>query len=323
MRKLITFAIILTTAVTAAYFTACNNNKTEPQANNTEDSVQKVLARGEYLAMHVVACLDCHSKRDYTKFSGPLVPGTEGMGGEEFSHELFDAMPGTVYARNITPDPETGIGTWTDDEVLRAMTQGINKNGDTLFPLMPYVALNHMPKSDLLSIIAYIRTLKPIKNKVPERQLMIPISMAYPAAALQPSVDGNAAPPENNPVIYGEYLVNLAGCNDCHTPYAKGQPDFSRALSGGSTFNLGSFKVTSANITPDSTTGIGTWTEDRFLNKFLPYREEKGYNFDPGKENTIMPLTFYAGMTDSDLKSIYAYIHSIKPISNTVVKYPK
>ncbi|MBK5270201.1 MAG: cytochrome C [Bacteroidia bacterium] len=323
MRKFFTVISILLGVIASAYFLACNNNKSEPQANAQEDSVKQVLARGEYLAIHVVPCLDCHSKRDFTKFSGPLVPGTEGMGGEKFDHELFDAMPGTVYARNITPDPETGIGTWTDDEVLRAITQGINKNGDTLFPLMPYATLNHMPKSDLLSIIAYIRTLKPIKNKVPERQLMIPISMAYPGPALQPSVDANVAPPESDPVKYGEYMVNLAGCNDCHTPYLKGQPDFSNALAGGSTFNLASFKVTSANITPDSATGIGTWTEDRFLNKFLPYREEKGYNFDPGKENTIMPLTFYAGMKDSDLKAIYAYLHSIKPVSNKVEKYPK
>ena len=81
--------------------------------------------------------------------------------------------------------------------------------------------------------------------------------------------------------------------------------------------------MVSANITPDSATGIGTWNEERFLNKFLPYREEKAYNFDPGKQNTIMPLTVYAGMKDEDLKAIYAYLHSIKPVSNKIEKYPK
>lgn len=324
MRKLITVALILTAVIFSFYFIACKtSSKTEPQADTKEDSVKKVLTRGEYLVNHVAACLDCHSKRDFTKFAGPVVPGTEGMGGEEFTHELFEAMPGTVYAKNITSDPETGIGTWTDDEVLRAITQGISKKGDTLFPLMPYANFNHMAKSDLLSIIAYIRTLKPIKNKVPERHLMIPISVAYPAQALQPSVDANVAPPESDPVKYGEYLVNFADCGTCHTPFVKGRPDFSRMLSGGNLFNLPGFKVNTANITPDSATGIGAWNEERFLNKFLPYREEKGYNFNPGKENTIMPLTVYAGMTDSDLKAIYAYLHSIKPISNKVEKYPK
>lgn len=195
MRKIFALVAIVAAVASVTYFTACNNNKKEePQANNNQDSLQKVIARGEYLANHVAACLHCHSQRDFTKFAGPTVPGTEGEGGEVFSHDMLDAIPGIIYARNITPDPETGIGTWTDDDILKAITQGINKNGDTLFPLMPYANFNHMAKSDLMSIIAYLHTLKPIKNKVPDRKLMIPISMAYPAAALQKSIDNNMAP---------------------------------------------------------------------------------------------------------------------------------
>jgi len=325
MRKIITIASMLTIVVAAAYFMSCNNNsKTEPQVSNKEDSLKKVLARGEYLAIHVSPCLDCHSKRDFSKFSGPIVPGTEGMGGEVFDQaHLGIPIPGTIYAKNITPDPETGIGTWTDDEIMRAMTQGISKNGDTLFPLMPYVHFNHLAKDDLLSIIAYIRTLKPIKNKVPARQLMIPISMAYPAKALTPNVDGNVCPPESDKVKYGEYLTNAAACSDCHTPMGKEGYDFSKLFSGGFNFDVHTFKVNTANITPDSATGIGAWTEERFLNKFTPYREEKGYNYDPGKMNTMMPLSCYAGMTDDDLKAIYAYLRTVKPINNKVEKYPK
>ena len=322
MRKLITIVIILAGVTTALYFSACNNNKSEPQANSKEDSVKKVIARGEYLANHVAPCLDCHSKRDFTKFSGPIVPGTEGMGGEEFSDKLLPGVPGVIYAKNITSDPETGIGTWTDDEVMRAITQGINKKGDTLFPIMPYVHFNHLAKEDLLAIVAYIRTLKPIKNKVPDRKLMIPMSMAYPAPALQKSVDANMLPPESDVVKYGEYLVNAAVCSDCHTPMVKGEFDFSRMFAGGNTFTPGSFKVTTANITPDSATGLGAWNEERFMNKFTVCREEKGYNYDPGKSNTIMPIVTYAGMTDNDLKAIYAYLRTVKPVKNLVVKYP-
>lgn len=322
MRKLITIVFILAGITTALYFSACNNNKSEPQANNKEDSVKKVIARGEYLANHVAPCLDCHSKRDFTKFSGPIIPGTEGMGGEEFSDKLLPGVPGVIYSRNITSDPETGIGTWTDDEVMRAITQGINKKGDTLFPIMPYVHYNHLAKEDLLAIVAYIRTLKPIKNKVPDRKLMIPMSMAYPAPALQKSVDGNMRPPESDVVKYGEYLTNAAICSDCHTPMVKGQYDFSRMFAGGNTFTPETFKVTTANITPDSATGLGAWNEERFMNKFTVCREEKGYNYDPGKSNTIMPIVTYAGMTDNDLKAIYAYLRTVKPVKNLVVKYP-
>ncbi len=323
MKKIFVIAAVCMLATAAFYTSSCKDKKSEPQADNKEDSVKKVVARGEYLANHVAACMDCHSKRDFTKFSGPVIPGTEGGGGFVFDHTLLDAIPGTLYGKNITPDNETGIGTWTDDEILKAITQGISKNGDTLFPLMPYANFNHMAKEDLLSIIAYLRTLKPIKNKVPERQLMIPISLAYPAPALQASVDGNVRPPETDKVKYGEYLVNAADCGTCHTPFVKGQPDFSRMFAGGNFFNAGTFKVNTANITPDSTSGLGTWTEERFLNKFTQYREEKNYTTDPGPMNTIMPLTLYAGMTDDDLKAIYAYFRTVKPVKQVVEKYPK
>ncbi len=320
MRKFIVLAVICSLTITAFYSVSCKDKKSEPQAGNKEDSLKKVIERGEYLTLYVAPCLDCHSTRDFTKFSGPVVPGSEGMGGQVFDQKL--GVPGTVYAKNITSDPETGIGTWTDDEILRAMTQGISKTGDTIFPIMPYVNFNHMAKEDLLSIIAYIRTLKPIKNKVPDRQLIIPVSMAYPAPALQPSVDGNMRPPETDAVKYGEYLLNAAACVNCHTPMVKGQYDFSLTLAGGVRFDAGSFIVNSANITPDSATGIGAWNEERFMNKFTMYREETAYNFDPGKQNTYMPLTMYAGMKDADLKAIYAYLRTVKPISNKVEKYP-
>lgn len=322
MKKLFAIAVIFSFIISAAYLISCNNSA-EPKADNTKDSIDKVVARGAYLANHVTGCMDCHSKRDFTKYAGPVIQGTEGGGGEVFDHNLLEALPGTLYAKNITPDNETGIGTWTDDDILKAITQGINKKGDTLFPLMPYANFNRMAKEDLLSIIAYIRTLKPISNKVPERQLMIPISMAYPGPALQASVDNNVRPSESDRVKYGEYLITMADCAACHTQFVKGQPDFSRMYAGGNTFTLPTYKVNTSNITPDSATGIGTWTEERFLNKFIPFREEKAYNFVVGKENTIMPLPFYAGMKDDDLKAIYAYLKTVKPVKNLVEKYPK
>ena len=81
--------------------------------------------------------------------------------------------------------------------------------------------------------------------------------------------------------------------------------------------------MTSANISPDSTTGIGTWTEERFLNKFITYRDSSEYMRDPGNQNTIMPLAVYAGMKDEDLKAIYAYLRTVKPFKNMVEKFPK
>ena len=323
MRKSIALTTMLVIVIAVIYFSACNNNKSESKAdtNAKEDSLKKVVERGEYLTLHVAMCVGCHSKRDFSKYSGPVMAGSEGMGGEEFDQKL--GVPGVVYARNITPDAETGIGTWTDDEIVRAMTQGISKNGDTLFPIMPYFNLNRMAKEDILSIVAYIRTLKPIKNKIPARKLMAPTVAFYDPKLLQKTIDGNVRPPQSDPVKYGEYLITFSDCITCHTPLTPKGPDMSRPYAGGFLFDAGGFKVNSANITSDSATGIGAWTEERFLNKFTAYREEKSYNFNPGKENTYMPVTAYAGMKDDDLKAIYAYLHTVKPISNKIEKYPK
>jgi len=322
MKKLIAFATVCTSIFAAVYITSCNNNSESPkETDKVKDSLAKAVEKGSYLANHVAACIHCHSKRDFSKFSGPVVPGTEGGGGGLFDHTILDAIPGTIYSANITPDTETGIGSWTDDEILRAITQGINKKGDTLFPIMPYANYNRMAKEDLLNIIAYLRTLKPIKNTVPARKLMIPIAMAYPGPALQPSVEKNVRPGISDQIKYGEYLSMVADCATCHTPFVKGQPDFAHMYGGGNVFNVDNFHVASANITPDSS-GIGNWDEDQFLNKFTLYREEKNYNYNPGLKNTVMPLVDYSGMKDSDLKALYAYLRTVKPVTNYVVKYP-
>ncbi|HSC52524.1 MAG TPA: c-type cytochrome [Phnomibacter sp.] len=323
MKKSFTFLSIFVLVPVALYFSSCGNNATDATAENKQDSIKAVIARGEYLAVHVAACIHCHSKRDLSKYSGPVLPGTEGGGGQKFDNTILAALPGTFYAKNITPDVETGIGTWTDEEIIRAITQGIRKNGDTLFPLMPYASFNRMAKDDLLSIVAYLRTLTPIKNEVPERMMMIPISAAYPAAVLQPSIEQNKRPLKSDIVNYGSYLVNMADCGGCHTPFVKGQPDMTLHFAGGNTFNLPSFKVTSANITPDSATGIGAWSEAAFIEKFAACRNKDRYDYNPGKSNTIMPLVDFAGIKDDDLKAMYAYLRTVTPVKNKIEKYPK
>jgi mono/diheme cytochrome c family protein len=319
MRKALSIAAVLLMTIAAVYFSSCTN-ETGVQSNSNEDSIKQVVARGEYLANHVAGCMDCHSKRDFTKYAGPVIPGSEGGGGLLFGPKF--GLPGMIYGKNITPDAATGIGAWTDDDILRAMTQGINKKGDTLFPIMPYPNFNRMAKTDLLSIIAYIRTLKPISNAVPARQIFVPIAAVYPGKFLQPTVDSNMAPPASDVVKYGGYLAMVADCGTCHSPLTPQGPDHTRMFAGGYIFDLGSNKVTSANITPDST-GIGNWSEERFMNKFITYRDSSQINRDPGNQNTIMPLSLYAGMKDEDLKAIYAYMRTVQPISNVVEKFPK
>ena len=319
MRYRIPVLIIMLTMIGTFLINCTSTSTTEPigEAPQNEDSLNISVKRGEYLATKVAICIDCHSERDFKYFSGPVIPGTEGMGGEMFDQNI--GVPGVIYARNITPDKETGIGTWTDDEIFRAITRGISKNGDTLFPLMPYPSYNKMAKQDIMDIITYLKSLKPIEHKVKERNLMVPINMVYPPG-LQETADNNVRPPIEDKLKYGEYLVSSAACFDCHTPMEKGQ--FGQPFIGGQTFTLPGFTVKSANLTPDEETGLGALTEEMFMQKFIQYRDKKAYLYDPGKLNSIMPWTLYAQLDDYDLQAIYTFLRTLPPVKNKVEKHP-
>ncbi len=306
--------LILIAAVVFLSTCVSNNNSA---GISKEDSLKQQLDHGKYLVTSVVNCVDCHSQLDMNKFSLPLIEGTEGSGGFPV-HEIIN-IPGKIFIPNITP---YALKDWTDDEIAIAMTKGINKNGDTLFPMMPYHGMSKMAREDVHAVIAYIRTLKPIENSFPKRELFVPASVFGPL----PDNDykNNVRPDTNNKVQYGEYLVSIAHCGDCHTPFSpEGIPDFSKGLSGGNEDKLPGFTVRSANITPDSATGIGSWTEAMFISKFRTNASPENVNRNPGKQNTIMPWTFFGRMKDNDLKAIYAYLRTVPPIQNKVVKWPE
>jgi mono/diheme cytochrome c family protein len=316
MRKLIfllSFFILLT-----AIIITCNNESKEPSATtpNKDDSAKAVVARGEYLVNNVAVCLVCHGERDHTKFAMPVKAGTEG-GGPPYAFGQGMGVPGEITPPNITPFK---LKDWSDDDIIKAITHGVNKKGDTLFPLMPYPAYSRLAKDDINAIIAYIRTLKPIDKADVPKKLMIPATMFGPLPAN--ILDQNKRPDPSDKVKYGEYLVTMASCIDCHTPMTPQGPDFSKAFSGGLHFKSDFVDVTTANITPDSTTGIGSWSEEMFLAKFKTNLEatEKGVN--PGKLNTEMPWANYAKMSQEDLKAMYAYLRTLPPIKNKVEKWP-
>lgn len=317
MRKLIALAVLAAGVLTAAYISSCKGKDSKTTTGSNEDSVKAVLERGEYLVHYVSQCADCHSIRDTGRFSMPVVPGTIG-GGAGFPFGKAEGVPGEVYPPNITP---YALKDWTDEEIIRALTTGVRKNGDTLFPIMPYHSFGRLAKSDILSIVAYIRSLKPIERTVPARKLEIPMSMLGPLPVV--NLDSNQIPDPSDKVKYGQYMITAALCSECHTPMGPQGPDFSKMFSGGFVFETPMFKVAVANITPDSATGIGAWTEDMFIAKFKQNSSEEMVNRNPGRENTIMPWSQYGKMKEEDLRAIYAYLRTVKPITNKVEKWPK
>ncbi|WP_114784102.1 c-type cytochrome [Botryobacter ruber] len=291
----------------------------DPAPALTVDKTDALVERGRYLANHVTVCIDCHSERDWSRFSGPIKPHTEGKGGDIFDQNM--GFPGTFYARNITSDPETGIGSWTDGEIYRTITTGVNKDGEPLFPVMPYQSYSQMHEEDLRAVIAYIRTLAPIKHEVPKSEPDFPMNF------ILRTIPTNRKPVEktalDSPVAKGKYLVTIGACADCHTPRDKGEPIEGMYLAGGMEFNLPAGVLRSANLTPDKTTGIGNWSENDFVQRFKAYAspEATAHQLSPSDFNTIMPWQMYGGMDESDLSAIYSYLMSVAPNNHKVEKF--
>jgi hypothetical protein len=285
-----------------------------PIQSMTVQTTPERLARGAYLANHVSVCIDCHSTRNWEYFSGPLVAGTEGKGGEVFDESL--GFPGTLYANNITP---AALGSVSDGVLYRAITTGVDKNGKAMFPLMPYLQVNTMSEEDIMSIIAYIRTLKPVQNTVPETKLNFPMNLIV--RTIPEKHTPHPKPDTSNMNEYGKYLVNASGCAECHTKAVNGKPVPGMAFAGGFEFPFPNGQVVrSVNITPDEETGIGVWSEEDFISRFKFYDNPEGRKIksESMEYNTPMPWTMYAGMTERDLGAIYTYLRSVTPVKNKV-----
>jgi len=292
-------------------------NTGEPEALTIERTPARI-ARGEYLAHHVTVCMDCHSTRDWTKFAGPLAEGNLGGGGEIFDPN--QGFPGTIYARNITP---SGIGSWTDGEVFRAVTTGVSRDGSPLFPLMPYHNYGQMDKEDIYSIIAYVRTLKPVDRKIPAPALDFPVNVLVNT---MPSPAQFVTKPDTSDILaYGKYMINAASCVECHSQTDKGAKIPGTEFGGGMEFKSPVGTVRSANITPDQETGIGKWSKEAFVNRFKVYADSnyKLAPVSPTELNSPMPWHMYAGMKKYDLEAIHAYLSSLAPKKHLVVKYEK
>lgn len=268
-------------------------------AASADDALVK---RGEYLMNGPVACGNCHNARA-ADFS--FIPGMEFAGGFKIVDPAFEA-----YAANITPDVETGIGSWTDAEIITAIREGKSREGRIIFPPMPVPSYNHMSDDDVKAIVAYLRTVKPVRNEVPESKWNIPQQAMPPAK-------GAAAPDKSDKVAYGHYVVEaLAHCFECHTgPDANGAPDFEHKLgSGGFLITLApGMTVMTANITSDPETGIGKWS-DADIKKALT----KGVRPDGRHLSPPMPFGFFNTMTDEDLDAVIAFLRTIPPIKNAV-----
>lgn len=315
--KIIAYVVIAAAVIiiaVVAYITLALPNVGPPENIKVEITLQSI-ERGKYLATNVAACLDCHSTADPAKFGMPIDTNLLGSGGRVFNAAM--GFPGTVIVPNITPH---NLKTWTDGEIFRAITTGVRKNGSAIFPLMPWQYYSKMDREDVYAIIAYLRTLKPINTQYPKSKLDFPLNILVHTMPQKAAL--GIKPNAHDTLKYGEYLVQSAACKDCHSQDEQGKIIAGLEFAGGKEYKVNGNTLRSANITPDAGTGIGSWSKQQFIARFRLFNDAgKAQKVGQTDFQTIMPWWEYSKLSGGDLASIYTYLKTVKPVSNSVVKF--
>jgi mono/diheme cytochrome c family protein len=255
----------------------------------------ELIERGKYLVDGPALCANCHTQRG--KDLRPIMSKYL-AGGQRFTSPMF-----VTYSRNITPDKDTGIGTWSDAHIVRAMREGVSKEGKTLGPPMPFEMLNKVADDDARAIVAYLRAATPLHNEIPEPAYKLPLKPEPPA-------QGEPAPAKSDKVAYGDYLVTVAHCLECHTPQVGPARDYANQRgAGGFRFEYEGQIVFSRNITSDEETGIGKMTEAQVKRAITEGIDREGKPLIP-----LMPYLFLKNLTAEDLDAIVVFLRTLPPV---------
>ncbi|HEV8015563.1 MAG TPA: cytochrome c [Stellaceae bacterium] len=274
-------------------------------ATTSASVAETALERGTYLMSSVVACGNCHTPKGP---DGVAIANMELSGGDPIDSPVFHAVPG-----NITPDKDTGIGNWTDDQIVNAIRNGKKPDGTIIGPPMPIPfyhgtpATPGMSDSDVKAIVAYLRSVKPINHQVEKSTYKIPLPASY-----GPPVVHNPEVSRTDHVAYGKYLASgLGHCMDCHTPDVQGRPDFSKIGAGGNPFGAPNGGVIiSANLTPGNPSGIAGWT-----NQQIKVAITTGMRPDRPLVR-LMAFDWYKNISNEDLNDLIAFLHTLKPVKS-------
>jgi mono/diheme cytochrome c family protein len=300
--------VLLLAAISAVGWQVVLGPDVRPVTNRKFDATAARLARGKYLMEGPAPCFHCHTEHDLSQPEVPRIAAKLGAGWAMPIPEL-----GSVVAPNITPDPDTGIGTWSDDEIARAIQEGVDKNGRALFPVMPYQMFRHLDDEDLASIVVYLRSIPPVRNALPLTKLIFPLNLLVKTMP-KPLTSYEAAAPRTTPEARGEYLVRWVSiCQECHTRVERDKPLPGMEFAGGNLMHdPGQRKdVFSVNITSDPS-GIAHYDEALFVRTL-----RTGYL--PGRMlSHIMPFENFKNYSDADLHDVFSYIRSLAPVKHRI-----
>jgi mono/diheme cytochrome c family protein len=260
----------------------------------TTAGAETLVERGTYLMRAIVACGNCHTPKD----PEGEIPGMELAGMAPF----FETPEFTANAPNITPDDETGIGTWSDEQIISAIREGKRPDGSIIGPPMPITLYRSLSDRDVTAIVAYLRQIAPVRNTIPKSKYRIPLPPDY-----GPPVGSVADVPSDDKLAYGAYLAGPVGhCIECHSPMGPHGPDIEKQLGAGGFEFPGPWGLSvSANITP---TGLSD-RSDAEIKRMIT----KGIRPDGSHMLPPMPYPYYANISDGDLDAIIAYLRALSP----------
>ena len=264
----------------------------------TNVHAQTPLERGKYLVEGILTCGNCHTPRG----PGGVLDTAKRHAGSPAPQ--IDTPEWSAHPTNMTPDKETGIGSWTREQLKVALREGKRPNGQQLAPLMPYAFYRIFTPADLDAVVTYVLAQPPVSNKVPPNVYKVKqMTFDVLPGAEKPMPEKEMA----QPVKKGFYLATIGHCMECHTPIVKGHRDFKNALGTGGERFEGPWGVTvSRNITQHKENGIGAWTDDEIKRAIT-----QGVRKDGSKLRPPMGFQWYATMTDADLSAIVAYLRTI------------
>lgn len=254
------------------------------------------LDRGAYLVNAVMACDGCHTPRG---------PGGFDMS-KRFSggSQLFEEPAFTVKGSNITQDRDTGIGSWSVDDIKRLMTDGVRPNGVPVAPQMPYAFYKTMTPGDLDAVAAYIKTMAPVRNEVQPPNYKAALHAELIPGAEKPI--GNDVP--TDPVKRGFYLATLAHCMECHSRRPEGGQDYVNWWGRGGHEMKGPFgSVKVSNITAHKEKGIGNLTDDQIKTALTKGIGHDGRAFKAPMARQV----YFSKLTEQDLNAIVAWVRTI------------
>jgi mono/diheme cytochrome c family protein len=266
----------------------------------------KRMERGRYLVEGLTHCFHCHSEDNFKDGLGQPFPGKKGAGKVVKDPESPNMV---LVIPNITPDKETGAGTWSDAQLERAIRHGIGHDGRDLYSLMPYSNFQDMTDEDLASVIVYLRSIPPVKNVLPTMQLPIPIKVD-----MHPEIEPPMPASASERVKKGWYLVRMGDCAGCHSAYDEKDCLMKDSMFGGGLRFIGQWgDVTSPNITQHPS-GISHYDEAMFIKTIRTGHASGGVRELAG----IMPYSYFRNLTDEDLGNIFAFLQTVKPVVHHV-----